>query len=142
MEIQAAPVKSVGGDFPLHLPQRGVGGIIHLRAILAFAVPKRGHAKCHRPISRLLENRGVAIVPHLEADVLERLPEGAEFRPSLVTGRARHPVLSSESRKRVHFNSRSGKAEAERLSAKRKTSRRKPNHSEDATPDTLFFTAR
>src|SRR5258708_38109371 len=108
MEIQAAPVKPMGGDFPLHLPKRGVGGSVPLRAVLAFAVPKRGHAKCHRPISRLLENRGVAIVPHLEAVVLERLPEGAEFRPSLVTGRARHPVLSRESRKRVHFDSRSG----------------------------------
>jgi hypothetical protein len=35
-----------------------------------------------------------------------------------------------------------GRAEAEWLSAKRKTTRKKPNNRQDAGPDTLFFTAR
>src|SRR5258708_13356583 len=108
MEIQAAPVKAVRRDFTFHLAAGGASGIIHLRAVLAFAVPKRGHAEGHRPVRRLLKNGGVAIVPHLVAVVLEGLPEGAELRPSLLTGRARHPVLPREGRQRVHFDSRSG----------------------------------
>src|SRR4030088_3513887 len=123
MEIQAAPVKSMGGDFSLC--GQGPGSSVDQRAVLAFAVPKRGHAKCHRPISRLLENGGVPIVPHLIAVVLERLPEGAEFRPSLVTGRARHPVLPREGRKRVHFDSSSGESGSGRAIREKKNDQEK-----------------
>src|SRR6267143_5356259 len=110
MEIQAAPVKAVRRDFTFHLAAGSASGIIHLRAVLAFAVPKRGHAEGHRPVCRLLENGGVTVIPHLVAVVVEGLSEGTKFRPSLVAGRARHPVLPREGRKRVHFDSRSGES--------------------------------
>src|SRR5258708_6939704 len=98
MEIQAAPVKPMGGDFPFR-GQRP-GSSVDQRAVLAFAVPKRGHAEGHRPVCRLLENGGVAVVPHLVAVVLEGLAEGAQFGPRFMAGRTGHAVLPSESRQR------------------------------------------
>src|SRR5208337_1745444 len=76
MEIQPAPIKSMGGDFSLAAKRCAVGAI-HRHLVGAFPMPDGRHAEGHRPIGRLLEDGGIAIVPHLIAVVFELLAKGA-----------------------------------------------------------------
>src|ERR1700730_13270796 len=87
MKIQTAPIETVRSDPRL---DGGNPRPIDTHATETIAVPLRRDAPGHGPIRRLLENGGGAIIPHLVAVVLKRLPERAQFGPSLVTGRARH----------------------------------------------------
>src|SRR5215472_1918856 len=100
MEIQAAPVKSLGVDLRLH---SGSGRCaVYANAVCAFAMPVRGDAECYRLISRMLIDGSVALISHLVAVVLELLPIRTELRPGFMARRAGHAVLSRECRDSVH----------------------------------------
>src|SRR5271163_3742829 len=109
MKIEAAPVESVGRDVALGLSAGGAGGVIHQGSIFVLPMPKRGHAKCNRPVGRVLIDGGVALVAQLIAVVLESLSKWTQHWPCLMTRRARHAVLPSEGRYGANSASRNGK---------------------------------
>src|SRR6266850_7857413 len=69
--VHTGKIETVGCKPPFG---RAIGrGIEDVRTVRTHTMPVRRHAKRHRPISRLLKDGSVAIVPHLVAVVLERL---------------------------------------------------------------------
>src|SRR6266446_1175003 len=88
---------------------RAIGrGIEDVRTVRTHTMPLRRHAKRHRPISRLLKDGSVAIIPHLVAVVLERLAKVVQLGPGFVTRRTWHAVLPRESRDGVNLACRNG----------------------------------
>src|ERR1700741_298342 len=78
MKIQSTPIEAMGGD-PLFNGGRHASDYraVHAYAVGRFAVPLRRHSESHGPISGALEDGGIAVIPHLVAVILERLPERA-----------------------------------------------------------------
>src|SRR5882762_742679 len=72
--------------------------LIHLHLVGILAVPVGGDAEADRPVCRLVENRGVLVVPELVAVVFEDLAEIVEFGPSLMAGGAGKSILTCEGR--------------------------------------------
>src|SRR5262250_2567370 len=90
--IEAAEIKAMGRDVGqgTALPT----GAIDDHVVLMLQMPVGSDTHRDRPIGGALEDGSVAVVAHLVAAVFELLAEGTQFRPSLVTGRARHAVLA------------------------------------------------
>src|ERR1700719_2680439 len=59
-------------------------------------MPVRRDAERHRPVRRLLENGGIAIVPHLVSVVFKLLPKRAQLRPRLMARGTWHAIFSCE----------------------------------------------
>src|SRR5882762_4739861 len=77
--VHAGKIEPVGREPSLNGSPRSLIG--YIGAIHTLAMPLRRHAKRHRPISRLLKDGSVAIVPHLVAVVLERLAKVVQLGP-------------------------------------------------------------
>src|SRR5579859_2858045 len=65
------------------------------------AVPDWNDTERNRPISRVLPDRGIAVIHQLVAVVFELLPKVIEHRPGLMAGGTAEAVLTGESREGV-----------------------------------------
>ncbi len=100
VEVEAAQIKAGTRDALDRRAARRRSGCVGVNLDLAgaHAVPDRRDTEDHRPISRVLPDRGVAIVHELVAVVFELLSKVVQHRPGLVASRAPQPILSGESR--------------------------------------------
>src|SRR3984957_13899041 len=99
MEVEAAQVEA-RGRHALHRRSGGGGAsgriCIHQNLAGAYAVPDRHNAESDRPVSRILPDRGIAVVHELIAVIFELLPKVIQHRPGLVTRRTAQAVLAGE----------------------------------------------
>src|SRR5882762_5217801 len=88
--------------------------LIHLHLVGILAVPVGGDAEADRPVCRLVENRGVLVVPELVAVVFEDLAEIVEFGPSLMAGGAGKSILTCEGRNGLRPRARRNDEQSQR----------------------------
>jgi len=126
VEVEPAQVKAGTRDALDRLPpvRRSVRVGVNLDLADAYAMPDRRDAEHHRPVPRILPDRGIAIVHELIAVVLELLAEVVQHRPRLVAGRAAQAVLAGESRQGVRGRAAGEHNGCENQSDSRKGSRK------------------